>query len=242
MDALIVELKRPREKISKKDFNEVLNSQLDDHIALSSNPTESVLFGAVGIGLHVQFYSRKLPRGHIHTRHSRPYHLLEDASYVQEIFDNIKSNVTQGLYVPGLATEEPEISTAPTDLSTSYATASSSLAPESSTNPAPDASTSYGATSQYYLVREGVYYFSDNGNLEPLASCPESVDGARPTGQNLGDIARAGKIAINETLLGQSIWIQARNTHDILFAFYLSFSFCFFSFFRLLGGYWISDT
>ncbi|KAF4637139.1 hypothetical protein G7Y89_g929 [Cudoniella acicularis] len=142
IDALIVELKRPRGKTTQKDFNDVLNSQLDDHIALSSNPSNSVLFGAVGIGLHIQFYSRMLPRGRIHTCHSRPYHLIEDASSVQEIFDNIKCNVTQGLYVLGLATEELEISAAPQDPSTSYVTASSSLAPESSTNPAPDASTS----------------------------------------------------------------------------------------------------
>lgn len=50
-----------------------------------------------------------------------------------------------------------------------------------------------------------------------------SVDGARPTGQNLGDIGRKGTIVLNQTVLGQSTWIQARNTHDILLAFYLSF-------------------
>jgi hypothetical protein len=40
-------------------------------------------------------------------------------------------------------------------------------------NPAPDASTSYDLSSRYYLVREGVYYYSSNGDLEPLVSCPE---------------------------------------------------------------------
>ncbi len=95
MDVLAVELKRPREKVTLDAFNTVARDLLDDHMSESNNPDGTTLFGAVGIGHHVVFYSKELPKGRLQTTQPRPFHLLTDAPNVQEYFDYYKLHVPQ---------------------------------------------------------------------------------------------------------------------------------------------------
>ncbi|KAF4637823.1 hypothetical protein G7Y89_g242 [Cudoniella acicularis] len=97
IDVLVVELKRLREDISFNAFNGVACNLLDDHMAESTNPAGTTLFGAVGIGTHVQFYQRKLPRGNLETRHPKPLHFEADATTIQEYFNHFKLNIPQAL-------------------------------------------------------------------------------------------------------------------------------------------------
>jgi hypothetical protein len=81
-------------------FNDVVDRYLDDHMAHSSNPNGTTLFGAVVIGLYVVFYQRVLPRENLYARHIQPLHWELEARIIQsEHFDYFKQNVPSG-HVP----------------------------------------------------------------------------------------------------------------------------------------------
>ncbi|KAL5325339.1 hypothetical protein ACEPPN_006464 [Leptodophora sp. 'Broadleaf-Isolate-01'] len=100
LDLLVVELKRPKDPVSRKDFDENVNNYLDDFMAQSPNPSGSTLYGAVGMGCHVMFYHRVLPEGKITSLHSNPLHVINDAAAVQQQFNYTKENVPQAHYAP----------------------------------------------------------------------------------------------------------------------------------------------
>jgi hypothetical protein len=132
MDVLAVELKRPREKVTLETFNTVARDLLDDHMSESNNPDGTTLFGAVGIGHHVVFYNKELPRGRLQTIQTRPFHLLTDAPKVQEYFDYYKLHIPQWPSPDAAPNPAPPL-TGLSSSSTSYqAPASSYQAPGSS--------------------------------------------------------------------------------------------------------------
>jgi hypothetical protein len=133
MDVLAVELKRPREKVTLDAFNTVARDLLDDHMSESNNPDGTTLFGAVGIGHHVVFYSKELPKGRLQTTQTRPFHLLTDAPKVQEHFDYYKLHVPQWPSPDAAPNPAPPLTGLSSSSTASYqAPASSYQAPGSS--------------------------------------------------------------------------------------------------------------
>jgi hypothetical protein len=182
IDVLIIELKRVRENASLHTFNRVCSDLLDDHIAESTNPDGTTLFGAVGIGKHVQFYQRVLPRGELQSTHTKPLHLEYDVATVQQYFDHFKRNIPQSytrtLQAP-LAANSSAGSFTQVGVSSSY----------SSVEPIPDVSTeseAYGSSSfagasqnqppeQYYYVQDSNYFLYDQGSHIPQPGRPKNV-------------------------------------------------------------------
>jgi hypothetical protein len=53
VNVLVVELKRLQEDVSKRAFDKVADSYLDDMFKESTNKKKTILFGAVGIGEYI---------------------------------------------------------------------------------------------------------------------------------------------------------------------------------------------
>ena len=108
IDVMMVELKRIKEDTSMKAFNSVADSLLDDHMAESTNPEGSTLFGMVGIGKHVVFYERVLPRHKLKLLVDRPLHWWDDYLTIQYWFNYTKEHVTK---IPATAPTGPSLMT-----------------------------------------------------------------------------------------------------------------------------------
>ncbi|PVH75965.1 hypothetical protein DL98DRAFT_518314 [Cadophora sp. DSE1049] len=164
LDVLVVELKRSKEGLSRRDFDDNVNNYLDDFMAESTNPSGSILYGAVGIGHHIMFYRRVLPRGAITSLHHNPLHVINDAYAVQQQFNHIKENVPRGHYAPAAA--EP-VAVAPAAVSPA-AVAPAAVAP---------------AAEYYYRVGKKYYHTSSNRSLK---DCPLEVWVRDALGWNTG--------------------------------------------------------
>jgi hypothetical protein len=180
VDVLVVELKRLQEDVSKRAFDKVADSYLDDMFEESTNKKKTILFGAVGIGEHVQFYEYVLPKGPRTAMHSAPYHLIRDAQSVQQYFNYFKVNVAKSAQGPALqATSGTPVSSVPSagygassgsgasssappaTYTVSYGSGEASI-PQRSESPSP---TSTGhLPDRFIFVVDGEYWLNDNGN------------------------------------------------------------------------------
>jgi len=175
IDVLVGELKRIKEDTSMKPFARVSHDLLDDHMAESGNPDGSTLFGFVGIGKHVVFYERILPRGGLKPLHDQPLHWWDNAQTIQQWFDFFKTHIPTSLAAGPSATipvSSPQAAPA---------AGSSAAVPVSSPQAAPAAGLSMAASlqlaepsqeglpPQYYFVRDSKYYFSDKGKVLSVA-------------------------------------------------------------------------
>jgi hypothetical protein len=170
MDLLVVELKRLKEDTARTAFDEVAHNQLDDHMAESANPDRTTLFGAVGIGRHVQFYTKVLPRGRLNHLHNQPLHLLNDAASVQEYFNYFKRHVP--------STYQPAASA-----SVSYGGASSaqlSMPPSGAASSAQPPVASYGVVSS---AQPSVASYGVVSSAQPSVTSVASYGAAAPSAQ-----------------------------------------------------------
>jgi hypothetical protein len=177
VDVLVVELKRDREDKSMKVFNRVARDLLDDHMGESTNPSNTTLFGAVGIGAYVVFYRKILPGGDLVAFHPQPLHWEIQAVTIQGYFDYFKQNIPKDL---SSATTLPSTSSANQVASSSYGAAPGTAAPPSSVsqgaasaNPTAVAAES-SLPNSYYFVKDQKHYFKSGENVTPVAERPKN--------------------------------------------------------------------
>jgi len=195
MDVLAVELKRPREKVTLDAFNTVARDLLDDHMSESNNPDGTTLFGAVGIGHHVVFYNKELPRGRLQATQTRPFHLLTDAPEVQGYFDYYKLHVPQWPSPDAAPNPAPPLTGLSTSSTASYQVASSYQAPASS----------YQAPASSYQAPASSHQASASSHQAPVSNpAPAPSEPAPAPGYQEGDNKYTGNL---ET--------QQANTHYI---------------------------
>jgi hypothetical protein len=94
----MVEVKRRRENVQIKHFDEVARTQLADHMSESSNPVGSRLFGSVVISIYFRFYEAILeldgpPRQIVPVYPQSFFETIHDAAAIQEFFNYVKENV-----------------------------------------------------------------------------------------------------------------------------------------------------
>lgn len=173
-DAIMVEIKRRRENVQIKHFDEVATTQLADHMSESSNPVGSKLFGAVVIGTYFRFYEAVLepdgpPRQMVPVYPHSFFETIHDAAAIQAFFNYVKENI------PG---DPSTMSVASVGMVPTYSPSGPSV-----TSASPTASASAAAAtesqdvlpSQYYYVENELFYYSDNGIITALSSRPKSV-------------------------------------------------------------------
>jgi hypothetical protein len=108
VDVLMFEVKRLQEDTSMKAFIRVANNLLDDYMVESNNPDGSTLFGGVGIGFHVVFFEKVLPRHKLKIICERPLHWWDDALIIQPLFNWIKEHVPTSSATAPAGPSQPE--------------------------------------------------------------------------------------------------------------------------------------
>jgi len=91
-----------------KAFTRVANNLLDDYMAESNNPDGSTLFGGVGLGFHVVFFEKVLPRNKLKIICERPLHWWDDAATIQPFFNWMKENVPTSPATAPAGPSQPE--------------------------------------------------------------------------------------------------------------------------------------
>lgn len=165
-DVIMVEVKRGKDNLQLKHFNDVATTQLADHMSESVNPVGSKLFGVVVIGTYIAFYDAILEQSgaprNVRLLYQEFFEIILDAGKIQEFWNHVKENI------PGDPSALPmgTIATVP-----SYSPAG----PPAGTSVASAGPSQDVLPAQYYYVQDELFYYSNNGSITHLSSRPRDV-------------------------------------------------------------------
>lgn len=173
-DILYVENKRLAEKTSLKAFDKVANHQLSAYMSESLNGSGALVDGAVRIGCHIKFYTKIIPNGAMERDDYPALHVVDDAKYIQDMFNYLKGSGPATQAYASASTTAPSSSSVAYVAPYAYAS-SSTTAPSSSAAPstAPYTHASSSTTSAnapridlpdtYYMVKKERYFYVKDG-------------------------------------------------------------------------------